>query len=65
MIDRRSFLVGAVSTGTAAAFGVDAFGPLSGIRSTSGAKRPLALVYRGQASSPGIPVEHCGVPALH
>jgi hypothetical protein len=44
MIDRRSFLVGAVSTGTAAAFGVDAFGPLSGIRSTSGAKRPLALV---------------------
>jgi glutamine amidotransferase-like uncharacterized protein len=55
MIDRRSFLAGALSTGAAAALGIDAVGALGAGHAVSEGKRPLALVYRGPASSPGIP----------
>ncbi len=55
MIDRRSFIAGALSTGAAAPFGLDAVGSLGASRPPSGGERPLALVYRGPASSAGIP----------
>jgi glutamine amidotransferase-like uncharacterized protein len=53
MIDRRSFLTRGLAA--AAAFGVDAAGWLSADRSAAATRSPLALIYRGPASSPGIP----------
>ena len=55
MIDRRTFLAGTLSAGAAAAFGIDAVGSRGAGWSGSDGKRPLALVYRGPASSSGIP----------
>ena len=55
MITRRSFLHRAALGGAAAAFGVDAIGWPAAGRSAPAGDSPLALVYRGPASSPGIP----------
>jgi len=52
MIDRRSFLTRALTAG--AVLSVDAVPWLTRARPASAAS-PLALVYRGPASSPGIP----------
>jgi glutamine amidotransferase-like uncharacterized protein len=55
MIDRRTFLVGTLSTAAAAAIGLDPVGSLAARRSGLDDKRPFALVYCGPASSTGIP----------
>jgi glutamine amidotransferase-like uncharacterized protein len=54
MLSRRSFLSRAAYAGAAAAFGLDAAGWRDSNRSRAIGGSPLALVYRGPASSPGI-----------
>ena len=55
MIDRRSFITAALSTGVGVALGIDPVSSNGAGRSATPGNRPLALVYRGPASSPGIP----------
>lgn len=55
--NRRTFLAGAVPAGVATAVALRSVMRSDGIRSVAGGGRPLALVYRGPASSPGIPTD--------
>ncbi len=57
MLSRRSFLARAVYASGVAALGVDWVGWRDPVRSPSAGRSPLALVYRGPASSPGIPAD--------